>query len=68
MATQQLGSCVLDERRRLAAARYEELNPVSAGLVREAADYWWSSARFHLGVSQGDALVRDESLPGLVDD
>jgi hypothetical protein len=28
----------------------------------------WSSARFHLGVSQGDTLVRDKSLLGLVAD
>ena len=36
--------------------------------VKGAARYPWSSARFHLGVSQGDKLVRDKSLPGLVDD
>jgi len=64
----RLGSCVLDERHLLAAARHVELNPVSAGIVKEAPDYPWSSARFHLGVSQGDALVRDESLLGRVDD
>jgi len=64
----RLGSCVLDERHLLAAARHVELNPVSAGIVKEAPDYPWSSARFHLGVSQGDALVRDESLLGLLDD
>ena len=64
----RFGSCVLDERHLLAAARYVELNPVSAGIVREAVDYPWSSARFHLDVSQGDALVRDKSLLGLVAD
>jgi len=61
-------SCVLDERHLLAAARYVEFNPVSAGLVKQVADYPWSSARFHLGVNPGDALVRDKSLLGLVDD
>ena len=45
-----------------------ELNPVSAGIVKEAADYPWSSVRFHLGLSQGDAMVRDKTLLGLVDD
>jgi len=35
-------------------------------MVKEAVDYPWSSARFHLGVSQGDALVKDKSLLGLV--
>ena len=62
----RFGSCVLDERHLLAAARYVELNPVSAGIVKEAVDYRWSSARFHLGVSQGDPLVRDKTLLGLV--
>jgi len=64
----RFGSCVLDERHLLAAARYVELNPVNAWIVKEAANYPWSSARFHLSVSRGDALVRDESLLGLVDD
>ena len=64
----RFGSCVLDERHLLAAARYVELNPVSAGIVKEAADYPWSSVRFHLGLSQGDAMVRDKTLLGLVDD
>jgi putative transposase len=32
----RFGSCVLDERHLLAAARYVELNPVSAGMVKEA--------------------------------
>ncbi len=36
--------------------------------MKEAAEYPWSSARFHLGLSQGDALVRDKSLLGLVND
>jgi putative transposase len=62
----RFGSCVLDERHLLAAARYVELNPVNAGVVKEAMDYPWSSARFHLGVSQSDALVKDKSLLGLV--
>ena len=62
----RFGSCVLDERHLLAAARYVELNPVNAGMVKEAMDYPWSSARFHLGVSQGDVLVQDKSLLGLV--
>jgi len=62
----RFGSCVLDDHHLLAAARYVELNPVNAGIVKEAAQYPWSSARFHLGLSQGDALVRDKSLLGLV--
>lgn len=52
----RFGSCVLDERHLLAAARYVELNPVNAGMVKEPVDYPWSSARFHRGVSRRDAL------------
>ena len=64
----RFGSCVLDECHLLAAARYVELNPVSAGVVKEAGQYPWSSARYHLGVSQLDRLVRDKNLLGLVHD
>jgi putative transposase len=64
----RFGSCVLDESHLLATARYVELNAVNAGLVRWAGDYPWSSARFHLGVTSKDALVRDKSLLGLIED
>ena len=64
----RFGSCVLDERHLLAAVRYVELNPVSAGIVKQAVDYPWSSARFHLGMIQFDALVRDKGLLGLVNE
>ena len=64
----RFGSCVLDERHLLAAVRYVELNPVNAAIVREAGEYPWSSARFHLGVTSGDALVRDKSLLALIED
>ena len=64
----RFGSCVLDERHLLAAARYVELNPVNAGIVKDAEQYPWSSARYHLGVSQVDRLVRDRNLLGLVHD
>jgi len=59
-------SCVLDERHLLAAARYVELNPVRAGLVRRAQDWGWSSARYHLGQAESDPLVTDGTLMGLV--
>jgi putative transposase len=64
----RFGSCVLDERHLLAAARYVELNPMTAGMVREAGEYPWSSARFHLGINNRDALVSDKSLMGLIED
>jgi putative transposase len=45
----RFASFVMDESYLLACARYVELNPVRAGLVRRAADWPWSSARAHLG-------------------
>jgi len=41
-------SCVLDRRHLLAAVSYIALNPVRAGIVRNAWDYFWSSAAFNL--------------------
>ena len=52
----------------MAAVRYVELNPVTAGVVREAGEYLWSSARFHLGINITDALVREKNLMGLIED
>ncbi len=64
----RFGSCVLDERHLLAAARYAELNPVRAGMVERAEDWPWSSARYHLGRIAADLLVADRTLLGLVPD
>lgn len=53
-------SCVLSEPRLRNAIRYVENNPVRAGMVSEARDYRWSSARAHC---HGDAdllLAQDE--------
>jgi len=52
----------------LAVARYVDLNPVRARLVKEPGTYEWSSARFHLDGRRSDALVTDRTLLGLVDD
>ncbi len=41
-------STVMDEAHLLFAMRYIERNPVRAGMVADAADYRWSSARAHL--------------------
>ena len=62
----RFGSCVLDERHLTAAARYVELNPVAAGLVRTPWRYEWSSAVFHAGLRDDDPLVEDRTLLGLV--
>ena len=64
----RFASCVLDESHLVAAARYVELNPVRAGLVRVPWAYQWSSARFHIGITERDPLVTDRTLLGLVSD
>ncbi len=48
----------------LAAARYVELNPVRARLVKRARDWPWSSARAHLA-GRDDALVGTAPLLAL---
>jgi len=58
----------MDERHLLAAVRYVEMNPVDAGLVERAEDWEWSSARYHLGISTADRIVREQRLFGLVND
>ncbi len=51
------------------AIRYVEQNPVRAGIVRNAWDYRWSSAGFHVGILFSDPLVQlDGSLNSMVDD
>jgi putative transposase len=50
-------SCVLDEAHQWEALRYVELNPVRAGLVGQAWEWPWSSARAHLaGVDRSGLL------------
>lgn len=54
----------MDEAHLLAAARYVELNPVRAGLVKRARDWRWSSARAHLAGKAGktDGALRVNRL------
>ena len=63
----RFASFPMDERHLLACARYVELNPVRARLVRRARDWRWSSARAHLA-GKDDALVRVRPLLELVPD
>jgi putative transposase len=53
----RFASFVLDEPYLLTAARYVELNPVRAGLVKAPGRYRWSSAAAHVR-GRDDALVR----------
>jgi len=52
----RFASFPMDERYLLAAARYVELNPVRARMVKRPEDYPWSSARVHLA-GRDDGLV-----------
>lgn len=64
----RFGSCALDERHLLAAVRYVENNPVTAGMIRDAWEYKWSSAAYHVGDVKKDILVKSRNLYGLVRD
>lgn len=44
----RFASFPMDEHYLIATARYIELNPVKAGLVKKPEEYRWSSARAHL--------------------
>ena len=60
-------SFAMDETWLLAAARYVELNPVRARLVKRARDWPWSSARAHLAGSD-DELAQAAPLLALAPD
>tara|TARA_A100001037_G_scaffold180427_1_gene161770 strand:- start:266 stop:931 length:666 start_codon:yes stop_codon:yes gene_type:complete len=63
----RFASAPMDEPHLLACARYVELNPVRAGLVRRARDWKWSSARAHLKGAD-DALATVAPLLALAPD
>jgi putative transposase len=56
----RFGSSVMDEHYALAAVRYVERNPVKAGMVTHPWDYPWSSARWHVGMTRMNPLVRND--------
>ena len=51
-------SCPLDTSHFLAAARYVERNPVRAKICKQAEEYKWSSANYHLGLKKSDPLIQ----------
>ncbi len=62
----RFASYPMDEKYLLAAARYVELNPVRAGLVKSPGAYPWSSAAAHL-TGRDDMLVKVAPLLELVE-
>ena len=63
----RFASFVMDEPYLVAAARYVELNPVWAGLVADAGEWPWSSARPHLR-RRDDRLVKTAPLLAMIAD
>jgi putative transposase len=57
----RFASVPMDDAHLMTCARYVELNPVRAGLVRRARDWRWSSARAHLG-GRPDGLIEPHKL------
>lgn len=58
---ERFASFPMDEAWLIACARYVELNPVRAGLVRRPEDWRWSSASAHLGLAR-DSLAESGAL------
>ncbi len=64
---ERFASFPMDEKHLVAAARYIEMNPVAAHLVRTPEEYPWSSARAHIE-GKNDALVKVALLLEIVPD
>jgi putative transposase len=64
---ERFASFPMDEQYLLATARYIEMNPVAAKLVKKPEDYRWSSAQAHLG-GEDDELAQVSPLLELVSD
>ena len=52
-------SCPLDDSHLWVAIKYVELNPVRAGIVKNAEDYAWSSAKAHIRKQADPVLSMD---------
>jgi len=63
----RFASFPIDEHHLLAAARYIEMNPVGADLVKQPEDYRWSSIHAHLE-GKDDELVKVAPLLDLIPD
>ncbi|NDE90622.1 MAG: transposase [Alphaproteobacteria bacterium] len=67
---ERFSSYVMDESYLLQAVRYVERNPVTAGMVKSAEEYAWSSAKAHIYGHDDMLLCKPQSNPleGLVSD
>ena len=63
----RFASFPMDEKYLIATARYIELNPVRAGIVKNAEDYKWSSCRAHIQ-GKDDILVKVRALLEIIPD
>lgn len=63
----RFSSYLMDERYLYAAMRYVERNPVAAGMVQQAEDYHWSSAKAHV-FKQQDPLLSPSFLEEQIPD
>ncbi len=61
----RFASYVLDEAHLLACARYIEMNPVKAKLVKDPTHWQWSSAKSHMTGSK-DKLANSQALNQLI--
>ena len=64
----RFASFPMDEDWLLKAAAYVELNPVKAGVVKNAWDYRWSSVHAHLSGKDSDGRIRPERLLSMTGD
>jgi putative transposase len=64
---ERFASFPMDEQYLVSTARYIEMNPVAAKLVKYPGDYRWSSAHAHL-VGHDDGLVKVSPLLELIPD
>jgi len=66
--TNRFFSTPMDEIHLWGAVKYVELNPVRAGIVKQASDYRWSSARAHCLGELNPVLDDRRPFPGPIGD
>ncbi len=64
----RFASYPMNESWLLKAAAYVELNPVKAGMVKNAWDYRWSSVHAHLAGNDDNGMIQTAKLLSLAGD